>query len=489
SESVQHVEEGEDTLNPYINVYNETFNEEAVLVRAKFNQNNNSKFLPGQIELTFKDVTSNIELNAHNLHRPLTEIELQKKAQLVDQVFNKNIVYNDYWDNYIKNISTGREADKIFLSGNLLRGMAFQNIVGVTGKIVKYNSFDKKLLTSLELDTESTKRLMPRFNEKVNFSLLAGLNEDNLKNLIIPCIISQMGFMGPYAARRISSQIYLDTAPTFLECYFTGKAANELGDIVYNEWSKQTNELSDTNDWFDVDENGKSPKDYYLEKFNKEFTRPLVMENIQKLRFNITSVSRGVIKFLEAIAMSMGAEAPVHNGNISEIAWLESDMYNSGKYASTIQYSAKGDFKKDTKKQEPFLNEVYNSRSRKFDYRLSSDNQLLNGIYISSASIISDRASSSGKEYFIGTYNLVMTYDTLVAVINYLEKAKNTQILATTSNDVLLMAEPPYVFSQTSSAMGIIDQEEGVEIVDNVGEMTIVSIENIINDFVNIYNN
>ena len=49
------------------------------------------------------------------------------------------------------------------------------------------------------------------------------------------------------------------------------------------------------------------------------------------------------------------------------------------------------------------------------------------------------------------------------------------------------MANPPYVFSQSSSAIGIIEEEEGVEIVENVGEMTIVSLEDIINEFANLY--
>jgi hypothetical protein len=223
-----------------------------------------------------------------------------------------------------------------------------------------------------------------------------------------------------------------------------------------------------------------------LEKYLVEKAVPLYLENLNSLRFNITSTSQNIIKFLESVVVSMGSEAPtLENRWDNDNMWLVDEKYNEGKHASTIVYNAKEKYPKV--KGDSFANELFKIYNRKFTYNYYNDGGLLKGIYLSSAEIISDRSSSGSKEYFQASWNLAMNYNALISLLTYLEKAKNIQLLATTSNEILQMANPPYVFSQSSSAIGIIEEEEGVEIVENVGEMTIVSLEDIINEFANLY--
>jgi len=477
-------QEGREGLNPYVYVYNDVSNEEAVLVSVRFNQTQNSYFTPGQIVMRFKTVTNDIDLNIYNLFRKFSEEEISQNKQAQEQITDKGFVYSNYWDGYISTINTGRIAEKVFLSGNLLRGMAFQSITGVTGRIVKYNSFDNKLLTSLELDKESTTRLLPRFSESSDYSILASLNEDNLNKLIIPTLTKMFGSWRNVAT---SSQIFLDVAPTFLEMYIGNQALQdkcnelkqELEDLV------RQGQRNDPN-WYDEDENGKDKRELTTEKFMEEKVLPMFLGNVNSIRFNITSTSQNTIKFLESIATSMGAESPTLESKYdSNGMWLIDESYDEGKYASNLVYNAKEKYPKV--KGDPFVKEPNKTYYRKFNYKQYEDGGLLDGIYISSADIISDRASSGSKEYFQASWNLAMNYNALVSVLTYLEKAKNIQLLATTSNEILQMAKPPYVFSQSSSAIGIIEPEEGVEIVENIGETIIVNLEDIINEFANLY--
>ena len=476
AETLQHDPEIEG-LNPYFYVYNEIDNEEVILVSVKFNQTQNSYFTPGQIVMKFKTVTNDVELNVYNLFRKFSEQEIIQKKQAQEQIVDKEFSYVGYWDEYISKINTGRVEEKVFLSGNLLRGMAFQSITGVSGRIVKYNSFDNKLLTSLELDKESTKRILPRFSESADYSILASLNEENLKNLIIPTLAKR--FRG-WRGRSVSSQIFLDVAPTFLEVYAGDNSLYEAIDEIKKKFEEEQYQLQ-RNDktWYEVDENDKDGDARLEEKYLVEQVIPLYLNNLNSLRFNITSTNQNIIKFLESIVVSMGSEAPTEN------KWLADPMYNEGKIASTLVYNSKGKFPK--LKGDSFANPLYEATSRRFTYKYYDDGNLLEGIYLSSAGIISDRASAGSKEYFQATWNLAMNYNAFISLLTYLEKAKNIQLLATTSNEILQMANPPYVFSQSSSAIGIIEEEEGVEIVENVGEMTIVSLEDIINEFANLY--
>lgn len=483
AETLQHEPEMEG-LNPYVYVYNEVDNQEAILVSVKFNQTQNSYFTPGQIVMKFKTVANDVELNIYNLFRKFSEQEIIQKKQAQEQIIDKEFSYVGYWDGYISTINTGRIEEKVFLSGNLLRGMAFQSITGVSGRIVKYNSFDNKLLTSLELDKESTKRILPRFSESADYSILASLNEENLKNLIIPASAKRFS---DWSELQVSSQIFLDVAPTFLEVYIGSESLLDKVRELRKKFNEERYEISNKDDnWYGTDENGKTGEERLQEKYLREQFLPLFLDNINSLRFNITSTSQNIIKFLESVVVSMGSEVPVLESKYdSKNMWLNDQQYDEGKYASTIVYNGKEKYPKV--KGDSFANELFKTYNRRFYYSAYKDGGLLNGVYVSSADIISDRATSGNKEYFQASWNLAMNYNALISLLTYLEKAKNIQLLGTTSNEILQMANPPYVFSQSSSAIGIIEEEEGVEIVENVGEMTIVSLEDIINEFANLY--
>jgi hypothetical protein len=78
-----------------------------------------------------------------------------------------------------------------------------------------------------------------------------------------------------------------------------------------------------------------------------------------------------------------------------------------------------------------------------------------------------------------------MTYTAFLKIINFLQ-AQNTQIVAVTSADPVFAAEPKYLFNIESSTKGLISDVQ-IESIDTLGESKIQAIEDVINEFVALY--
>lgn len=164
--------------------------QEVVLVGVNFNFNN-THFTKGNIELTFALANQEDGTISTNLSKLSSDnfsdknIARGKKPMMVFEA--KDIDYVGYWNDYLSRTNVGTRKNKVFLSGNILKGIAYSNITEAQGNLVKYNTEDNKLRVSIELGEESANKVMPRFNDGIDkFAVMFGLTEDNIKRLFVP---------------------------------------------------------------------------------------------------------------------------------------------------------------------------------------------------------------------------------------------------------------------------------------------------------------
>jgi hypothetical protein len=110
----------------------------------------------------------------------------------------------------------------------------------------------------------------------------------------------------------------------------------------------------------------------------------------------------------------------------------------------------------------------------------------LEDIFIIDNGLISDRASAKyGEDFFVPVWNLTMNFDLFEKMIQFLE-AKYVRMIATTSKGLLDKATPAYVFDIEESATGSIDYDGG-QSIEGVAENTIESIEDVLREFIEQY--
>jgi hypothetical protein len=164
--------------------------EEVVLVGVNFNFNN-THFTKGNIELTFACPNQKDGIIHTNLNKLSSDDFSEKniaRGKKPSMVFEpKDINYVDYWNDYLSRTNVGARTNKVFLSGNILKGIAYTRVTEAQGNLVKYNTHDNKLRVSIELGEESANKVMPRFNDGIDkFGVMFGLTEDNIKRLFVP---------------------------------------------------------------------------------------------------------------------------------------------------------------------------------------------------------------------------------------------------------------------------------------------------------------
>jgi hypothetical protein len=110
----------------------------------------------------------------------------------------------------------------------------------------------------------------------------------------------------------------------------------------------------------------------------------------------------------------------------------------------------------------------------------------LSDVFIIDNGIISERANArGGQNFFTPVWNLTITYDIFLKMLNFLE-AKYVRMLATTSKELLDKATPAYIFDFSESATGSIDAN-GSQVIEGIAENTIESIEDVLTEFVEFY--
>jgi len=164
--------------------------EEVVLVGVNFNFNN-MHFTSGNIELSFAPANQSDSIIYTNLYQLSSDQFSEKntaRGKKPTMVFeSKDINYVGYWNDYLSRTNLGTRTNKVFLSGNILKGIAYNRVTEAQGNLVKYNTNDDKLRVSIELGEDSAKKVMPRFNDGIDkFGVMFGLTEDNIKRLFVP---------------------------------------------------------------------------------------------------------------------------------------------------------------------------------------------------------------------------------------------------------------------------------------------------------------
>lgn len=452
SETIEYTEDGE--LEKF--VYAESSNEKAVLVGVRFNFNANDHFTAGTMAFNFKTATNDMTIQGNNIFER-SELEKSKGKKPTAEIFNNDVGYKGRWDTYISTVYTGRQTEKVFLSGNLLRGLAFNYMIGASGNITKYNTLDGKLRTSLVLNQASSNAILPRFNEGVNYPMLMDLSQDNFERMFFRAVgINAM------QDQRMASQILFDSAKTFAVIY----ANRELKEMIA-EYVENYAYVNDT-----------TRSVARKEETVISAVENIIRENSEKLIITFCSQGQDIIKTFDNIVSNIGSELAESSDEIYEGA-------NSSYVVEALIYTEKNKQKTPKVKGEPFVSPV-RFRMNNVKRFNQSWTDLLSDIFIIDNQMISDRANMRGnQDFFIPIWNLTMTYDLFLKMLNFLQ-AKYVRMLATTSKSLLDKATPAYVFDFSESAIGSVDVD-GSQSIEGIAENTIESIEDILREFVEFY--
>ena len=451
------IESQEDSLD-FKYVYTVLSEEKEVLVGVRFNFNNNDHFTPSQIELKLMSVTDERMLQANYFLPIKNESEKAQLKQPLVELSTETTGYVGFWDSYISTIYTGKQVQKVMLSGNLMRGLAFNYMVGASGTIVKYNTYDGKLRTSLVLNQESTQRVLARFNEGVDYPLLMDLTKDNFERMFVrgiaKCVVKNF--------KVFASQILFDAGKTFMLAYPNDELKDKLESMIE---SYANNKFLSYNDALESDD--------VLQIVEKE-----IRENQNKLIITISSQSQDMIKQLDNVVANLGSENAEDYNQVQESSNMsyvvEAFVYTQKK--KTITPKIKG---------ESFVSPVQ-LRYSSPKYFLRPSTNLLEDVFIIDNSLISERASvKTGDDFFVPIWNITMNFDLLEKMIEFLE-AKYVRILATTSKGLLDKATPAYVFDIEESSTGSIDYV-GSQSIEGVAENTIEAIEDVLTEFIELY--
>jgi hypothetical protein len=453
AESLEYSEDGFESKY----VYALSSDEKAVLVGARFNFNANDHFTAGTIDLKFKTATNDMTLQGNNVLETKSESEIARGKKPTAEINDNDLSYQGMWDGYVSTIYTGRQTEKVFLSGNLLRGLAFNYMIGASGNITKYNTADGKLKTSLVLNQASSNSILPRFNEGVNYPMLMDFSQDNFERMFFRAVA-----MNAMVGKKMASQLLFDSAKTFAIIY----PNEQLLDMITQYYEKY------------ADEKGLP---YVMAQTDEDVITAcegIIRENAEKLIITFSSQSQDIIKTFDNIVSNIG----------SELVESADEIFEGAKSSYVIEamvYTEKNKQKTPKVKGEQFLSPIqlrYNA-IKNFNKGATS---LLEDVFIVDNAIISERANErGGQNFFIPIWNLTLTYDLFLKMLNFLE-AKYVRMLATTSKELLDKATPAYIFDFSESATGSIDAN-GSQVIEGIAENTIESIEDVLTEFVEFY--
>ena len=470
----------DDDFNTSYN-YVETQDGDGVLSSIRFNFDGNNHFTLSEITIRFIGVSSEMDFALSEIYKKISESELEKGKKHTAYIENKKVGYKNYWDGYIKDIDTSQRGKRVMLSGDLLRGLAMNQLAELGGNIVKYSTDENKLKISLELNEASANAVMPRFNEDVNYSVMFGLSQDNIAR-IVPTMIANIifkkrEFIPTYSGYKnivISSQILYDQSNVFLTISIDKNAnvLREIGSFCDKFTSENTN----------IDEDSVEGKGIY-QMFMQKMSQ-IVAKNLQSFRFALQTSSESFVAAFSSICQNMSFDL-INNDSPFKDGFMMLDEGDISKsYSVIVAEEAKSGYFSNSRLA---LTRPLGDINELKKFTLLQDDDLLKGTYIISRELIESRASTPRNAYFVPLYNLVLTYDALLEIISFM-KAKYTELIAVTSSECLSFAEPRYTFDLQSSTTGLIDNVAGVTQVDGVGDAKIEQINDILNEWLELYN-
>jgi len=487
-ERLQAVPNEDGSISDYVYEYATNTSEPMVLTAVRFSQNSNFYFTLGEIDLVFHSATESYTFNLSNLYREFGEEEMRRQKKHQYEIKDTDVSYETEWDVMLSQIDTSYTTEKVMLSGDLLRGLAFNSLTNYSGHIVKYSTFENKLKISLEFNKDSTDVVKPRFNEGNNYVILFGLSADNAKR-VMPYMLAKQMIVGMqkynYADYYentsevpsifcVSTQFLYSRDNVFLAFY----PSLNLFKKIDSFFTDAKNNLSDVTDLRDSD------SDLFKSLVNQ--IAKIIRDNFDSVRFCISSDAADFLTYFENILYNTGAEAYQYDSdfNYSGVSLLYSS--DDAQYALYEATDTKAVQKKRLNTNTSALGVRLDEAQRLTKaYRFYTDGDLYTGVYIVSRDVIQNRAIDTRQSYFNPLYNMSLTYSALDKIINFLQ-AQNTQIIAATSADPVYAAEPKYLFNIESSTKGLLNDIQ-IESIETLGNEKIQAIEDVINEFVALY--
>ena len=481
-EKTEAIQNEDGVYTDFVYEYADTISEKMVLVAVRFSQNQNNHFTFGSIDLVFYGVTQTYTFNLSQVMGNISETEISRKKKHTHIIESTKISYVKEWDLLVQKIDTSYLSEKVMLSGDLLRGLAFNSLTNYSGHIVKYSTKDNKLKISLELNQDSTNVVKPRFNEGNNYVILFGLSDDNSRRLI-PFMMAKFlmkalrndadmnrNLFNQFA---ISTQFLYSRDNVYLSMYPNFSLYEKIKDY----YESITRSLSTDDEIILSDESSELHKQTIIN------IAKIIRQNFDSVRFTISTDSADFLIPFESLLFNR-TQQPSLDSNMLSVLLLGED--NSAYYSLFQAGDTKSIQKKPLQTNGRVMNFSLQDISENLkDFSFYRDGQLYDGVYLVSRDVIEKRAIDVRERYFNPLYNMSLTYQALSIILNFLQ-AQNTQIIAATSADPVYSAEPKYLFNIESSTKGLMNDVE-IESIDTLGNESIQEVENIINEFVAFY--
>jgi len=480
-------ENGEDI---YSYEYVSQSKQQAVIKSIGFSFNYNTYFKLSDILCYLTGATENYSFSLSKAYKKISQSELNKGLRHDLKVTFLNLNYKDNWTKYVETIDPSYYKEEVVLSGDLLKAMAFKSYLNLSGKIVKYTTFDNRLKTSLLLSDESKNNLLKRveeFQAGSDYPVLFSLSVQNLTQIVSAVVgraifRSLAGFRADLSKviekakdgnlNQFSSamQLFYDRSKVFLIVYPTLSLLEKINDNFISKPIQPSNYAE------------QEEKDELIKSITK-----IVFENFDSLRFIMSSESDKIINAFYDIGHNKLGVAQSQENSMYSDAQNVALFYSED--VSQLIPSKSYEAEESQFANNPMM--LYkNDFSNIFYFAKDEDGDLNNGVYIIDKTIETQRnikeENKSDKHYFNMLYNVTFTASAFVTICDYLQRGLNLEMLSTASADTLKYSTIPYVFNLETSSKGLIEQ---VAIPDNVGDKKIEAIEQIIDDFVKFYLN
>jgi hypothetical protein len=159
--------------------------EQVVIYSVDFDGGEYVNFTLGRVKVKYAKVTSTDSTSLTKIAEPIDEKYLLMGRKHTVILENTNQSYVKNWTNYIKNINTGRQTEKIFVTGNLLKAFGSVLAGDSTGSVIKYSTSDGKVRIGYELGKESQVRFKQAFIEGSNYAIYFDLIYENFQKLVL----------------------------------------------------------------------------------------------------------------------------------------------------------------------------------------------------------------------------------------------------------------------------------------------------------------
>lgn len=139
----------------------------------------------GRVNLKFVSVTDTSSQNLITIHTAYDAEQTAEGLKNPVTVKDTGINYKGNWNDYVSTINTGTLQEKLIINGNLLRAFSILTIGedASFGSVMKYSLENKKIVTGIELGSETEKKYKKLLNNNVH-DVYFDLSELNYNKLV-----------------------------------------------------------------------------------------------------------------------------------------------------------------------------------------------------------------------------------------------------------------------------------------------------------------